>query len=154
MLDSAPMFVFQRPVRFADVDAARLVFFPKFFEYCHDAIEALFADLPGGYAGVVRTRDLGIPTVRADAEFVSPLRHGDVARFEIDVLRLGRSSVTLRHTIRRDADGALSAVVRHVIVFARLSTLTTEPVPDDVRALLERHVVRDEGPAEASVRER
>lgn len=135
------MFLYQRPVRFADVDAARLVFFARFLDYCHEAIEAMFAGLEGGYPHMVQARDLGIPTVRVNAEFVSPLRYGDVARFEIDVLRLGRASFTLRHTIRRDGDGALAATIVHVVVMARLATLTPQPIPDDIRSLLARHLV-------------
>jgi 4-hydroxybenzoyl-CoA thioesterase len=138
------MFLFLRPVKFADVDSARLVFFARFSDYCHEALEALFTGLPGGYPVFTRERDLGIPTVRLDAEFVSPLRYGDVARFEVEVERIGRTSVTFRHVIRRDADGALAARVRHVLVIARLSTLTPEPVPDDLRALLDRYLCTHE----------
>ena len=55
------MFVFRRPVRFAEVDAAGIVFFPRYHEYCHDALEAFFGELPGGYAALFRERDLGVP---------------------------------------------------------------------------------------------
>jgi YbgC/YbaW family acyl-CoA thioester hydrolase len=135
------MFAFRRPVRFAEVDAAGLVFFPRFHEYCHDLLEALLAELPGGYPDMVRHRDLGIPTVRLETDFTAPLRFGDVACFETTVERIGRSSITFRHVIRREADGAIVATVRHVIVTARISTLTAVPVPDDIRALLSVHLM-------------
>jgi 4-hydroxybenzoyl-CoA thioesterase len=130
------MFLFRRPVRFAEVDAARLVFFARYADYCHEALEALFAELPGGYARLTLEQDIGIPTVRIAFEFEAPLRYGDEARFEVEIVRIGRTSVSLRHVIRRDADGALVATADHVIVFARLSTLTPVPIPEDVRALL------------------
>lgn len=133
--------MFHRPIRFGDVDAARLVFFPRFLEYCHDGLEALFAALDGGYPHLTQQRGVGIPTVRVECDFHAPLRYGDVARLEIDVLALGRASVTVRHTIRRDADGAVCATVRHVFVTASLATLVPVPIPDDVRDLLSRHVV-------------
>lgn len=132
-------FVFRRPVRFAEVDAAGLVFFPRFHEYCHDVLEALFAALPGGYPHLLRERDLGLPTVHLETEFQSPLRYGDTARIETTVDRIGTSSVTFRHVIRRDADGTVAALVRHVVVTARVSTLTPVPVPADIRALLDLH---------------
>jgi 4-hydroxybenzoyl-CoA thioesterase len=141
------MFVFQRPVRFGDVDAARLVFFPRFLEYCHDALEALFAHLDGGYPRLTQDRGVGIPTVHVECDFHAPLRYGDVARLEIDVLALGRASVTVRHTIKRDADGAVCAVVRHVFVTAALATLAPVPIPDDVRDLLSRHLAAPAGQA-------
>jgi 4-hydroxybenzoyl-CoA thioesterase len=135
------MFVYRRAVRFAEVDAARLVFFSRYVEYCHDAMEALFAALPGGYEDFTMRRDLGLPTVRLEIEYRAPLRYGDVARLETDVLRVGRTSITLRHRIWRDADDALVTVVEQVVVVTRLSTLVPQPVPDDVRGLFDAHLV-------------
>ena len=133
------MFVFRRPVRFAEVDAAGLVFFPRYHEYCHDALEAFFGELPGGYAALFRERDLGVPTVHLETDFKSPLRFGDVARFEMAIERVGRTSVTFHHTIRRESDGIVAATVRHVVVMTRISTLTPIPVPGDILELLERY---------------
>jgi 4-hydroxybenzoyl-CoA thioesterase len=133
------VFVFRRPVRFAEVDAAGIVFFPRYHEYCHDALEAFFGELPGGYAALFRERDLGVPTVHLETDFKSPLRYGDVARFEMAIERVGRTSLTFHHTIRREADGVIAATVRQVVVMTRISTLTPIPVPDDVRALLDRY---------------
>ncbi len=133
------MFVFRRPVRFAEVDAAGIVFFPRYHEYCHDALEAFFGELPGGYAARFRERDLGVPTVHLETDFKSPLRYGDVARFEMAIERVGRTSLTFHHTIRRESDGIVAATVRHVVVMTEISTLTPIPVPDDIRVLLERY---------------
>jgi 4-hydroxybenzoyl-CoA thioesterase len=133
------MFVFRRPVRFGDVDVAGIVFFPRYHEYCHDALEAFFGELPGGYATLVRTRDLGVPTVHLETEFKHPLRFGDVARFETVIERIGRTSVTFHHTIRRDGDDIVAATVRHVIVLTRITTLTPVPVPDDILVLLRKY---------------
>ncbi|MEZ4392295.1 MAG: thioesterase family protein [Polyangiales bacterium] len=131
------MFVFDRPVRFADVDAARIVFFARFLEYCHDALEALFAPLEGGYAAMINRRDLGVPSVRVEVDYRAPLRYGDTARVETRVERVGRTSIVFVHTLRRLADSVECAVVRQVVVTTTLSTLRPVPVPDDLRALLE-----------------
>jgi 4-hydroxybenzoyl-CoA thioesterase len=133
------MFVFRRPVRFAEVDAAGLVFFPRYHEYCHDALEALFGELPGGYAAMFRERDLGVPTVHLETDFRHPLRFGDVARFEIVVERIGRTSVSLHHTIRREGDDTVAATVRQVVVLTRISSLTPIPVPADILELLQKY---------------
>jgi 4-hydroxybenzoyl-CoA thioesterase len=134
------MFRFRRAVRFAEVDAARLVFFARFLDYCHDALEAMFAGLPGGYPRLTMVEDVGIPTVRVGARFQAPLRYGDVALFETEVVRIGRTSVEVRHTVRREADGEVCAVIEQVFVTSRLSTLTPVPVPPHVRVLLEAHI--------------
>lgn len=140
------MFVFRRPVRFVEVDAARLVFFARHLEYCHDALEALFAALDGGYATLTGARDLGIPTVRADVTYHAPLRYGDTVRHEIRVRHIGRTSVRVQHRLLRDGDSVLCASVEHVFLVARLSTLTPEPIPADVRALLEAHLAAEDQP--------
>ena len=133
------MFVFRRPVRFAEVDAAGLVFFPRYHEYCHDALEAFFGELPGGYAALFRARDLGVPTVRLETDFRHPLRYGDVARFDTVVERIGRTSVTFLHTIRCEGDDAVVATVRQVVVLTQISTLTPIPVPRDILELLQKY---------------
>lgn len=134
------MFVFERPVRFADVDAARILFFARYLEYCHDALEALFAPLPGGYSAMINDRDVGVPSVRIEIDYKSPLRYGDTARIETVVERLGSKSITFLHTLRRASDREVCASVRQVVVTARLTQLASIPLPDDVRALLEGHL--------------
>jgi 4-hydroxybenzoyl-CoA thioesterase len=136
------MFSYERPVRFEDVDAAGIVFFPRFLGYCHEAMEAMLGPVKGGYAGLVVDRRLGLPAVRVEAEFKSPLRFGDVAKISVVVERIGRSSCTLRHTIARARGGAVSAIVRHVVVLSDLGTLTSTPLPEDVRTVLESHTER------------
>ncbi len=140
------MFTYERPVRFPEVDAARMVFFARFLEYCHDALEALFGGLPGGYAHLTMVRDIGIPTVRAEIDYTAPLRYGDIAMIEVGVLRLGSRSVTFRHRISRKADGVRCANVSHTVVLSHISRLETVPIPDDVRTLLESFAL----PPEAS----
>jgi 4-hydroxybenzoyl-CoA thioesterase len=133
------VFFFRRPVRFVEVDAAGIVFFTRQHEYCHDALEALFGELPGGYAALFAHRGLGIPTVHLETDFNSPLRFGDVARCEIAVERIGRTSLTFSHIIRRESDGVVAATVRHVVVMTQISTLTPVPVPSDIRELLDKY---------------
>ncbi len=138
------MFRYERAVRFAEVDAARMVFFGRFCDYCHDALEALFGGVDGGYPRLTMVRDVGIPTVHIDLDYRSPLRYGDVAVIEVEVEDIGGRSITFRHTMRRKADGVVCAVARHVVVTARISQIETVPIPDDVRALLEGHLVAGE----------
>lgn len=135
------VFTFNRPVRFDDIDAAQILFFARFFNYAHDAMEAFFGQLPGGYVDLVVRRGIGLPAVRVEADFVSPLRFGDVAQIGVVVLHIGRSSCTFRHTMRRKRDGVDVAVVKHVCAAVSLSTMKSIPIPEDMRALLARHRV-------------
>jgi 4-hydroxybenzoyl-CoA thioesterase len=135
------MRVYERPVRFEEVDAAGIVFFPRFLSYGHEAMETLFDELEGGYVRLIRDRKVGVPAVHVECDFRHPLRYGDVARIETTVEKLGRSSVSFRYVISRLADGVPIASILHVCAVSDLVALKAIPIPDDIRAALERHFV-------------
>jgi 4-hydroxybenzoyl-CoA thioesterase len=142
------MFAYDRPVRFEDVDAAGIVFFSRFLGYCHEAMEALFAPLEGGYAGLIVARRIGMPAVRVEVDFEAPLRFGDVVRIAVVVEQIGRTSCTFRHELTKTSDGSLVARVRHVVVLSDLRVLEKLPIPEDVRQVLEAHIPKE--PASSS----
>ncbi len=132
-------FVYERPVRFEEVDAARIVFFARFFNYAHEAMEALLGGLDGGYVRLINERRIGMPAVHVTCDFKSPLRFGDVARIETRAARIGNKSVTYRYDIFRKADAAHVATIEHTCAVTDLDAMRAIPIPDDVRALLERN---------------
>ena len=134
------MFRHVRPVRFAEVDAARIVYFARYLDFCHDALEALFGALPGGYPQLTMVRGIGIPSVRVEADYLAPLRYGDTALIDVSVERLGQRSITFVHTLPRAAAGVPCATVRQVVVLCRLDELVSVDIPADVRALLTVHL--------------
>jgi 4-hydroxybenzoyl-CoA thioesterase len=137
------LFIHDRPVRFEEIDAAQILFFSRFLNYCHEAMEALLAPLDGGYARLILERRLGLPAVHVDVDFASPLRFGDVARLAVTVRRLGKSSIAFRYVITRAKDGAAVATVNQVCALIDLETMRAVPLPDDVRATLAAHLEPD-----------
>ncbi len=133
------MLAYLRPVRFEEVDAAQIVFFPRVLAYGHEAIAKLMDELRGGYAHLIVTRRIGLPVVHLEVDFTAPLRFGDVARVELTVTRIGRSSCTFRTQIIRDLDGANVATILCVCAITDLSALRAIAIPDDVRQILEVH---------------
>lgn len=131
--------VFEHAVRFEEVDAAGIVFFARFFNWCHDAMERFFGDLSGGYVDLITKRRIGFPTVHLTSDWKAPMRYGDVARIETSVTKIGSTSFTFRHVMTRTRDGVRVATVDHVVVATNLDTVTKMPLPDDARELLERH---------------
>jgi 4-hydroxybenzoyl-CoA thioesterase len=129
---------YERPVRFDEVDAAQILFFARFFNYCHEAMEAFFSQLPGGYVALINRRRIGLPAVHVESDFLSPLRFGDVARIDVSVSRLGTSSCGFRHSMTRQHDGGRVAVVQHVCAAVDLETMKAIPLPPDMRELLQR----------------
>jgi 4-hydroxybenzoyl-CoA thioesterase len=126
-------------VRFEDVDAAGIVFFARFLNYAHDAMERLFEDLPGGYAALIMQRRIGFPAVHAATDFAAPLRYGDTARIAVTIEKIGRSSCALRYVMTRAGDGVKVASILHVCAVSDLRTVTAIAIPDDMRAVLEAH---------------
>ncbi len=133
------MHVYERPIRFEDVDAANIVFFARFFNYGHEAMESLLAGLDGGYVRLVIERKIGMPAVHVEADFTAPLRFGDVAHIEVTVPRIGHKSCTYNYAFYRQKDRVRIANLTHVCAVSDLDKLKAIPIPDDVRALLERH---------------
>ncbi|MEO8800844.1 MAG: thioesterase family protein [Polyangiaceae bacterium] len=135
------MIIYDRPVRFEDVDAAGIVFFARFFGYCHDAMERFFVDVPGGYVALINERKVGFPAVHASSDFKAPLGYGDVARIEGTVTKLGTTASHFRFLMTRARDGVHVATMNHVHVCTDLRAMTKLPFPADVRASLEKHLV-------------
>lgn len=132
-------YVWDRAVRFDEVDAALMLYYPRFLGYCHEAMEAMFDALDGGYPRLITERRVGLPAVHIEVDFKSPLRYGDVVRIELDVVKTGNTSITLRYTLKRKDDDRLVAIVEHVCVATDLDAMKAMTIPPDVTELLDRY---------------
>jgi 4-hydroxybenzoyl-CoA thioesterase len=132
--------VFERPIKFEDVDAAGIVFFARFATYAHEAMEHFFAPLSGGYAGLVMARRIGLPAVDLKVSFRAPARYGDTLRVETRVARVGNRSAVFRYRMVLAGREQLAAEVEHTVVTSDLRTVTSCEMPADVRARLLEHL--------------
>ncbi len=127
------------PVRFGEIDQAGVVYYPRFFHYFHQAFEEWFRHALGvSYPELVLKEKIGFPSVRVESEFVSPLRYGDRARVQIEVLEVGRKSLTLRYELYRMPDDMLSARATIKTVAINNDTFTSVAIPDAWRERFER----------------
>jgi 4-hydroxybenzoyl-CoA thioesterase len=133
-----PPFVYATPVRFADVDHAGIVYYPRFFHYFHIAFEELFRARigPRAYVELLDRDRVGFPAVRAEAEYQAPLRFGDTAEIAVSVERLGRSSITFAYKVTRQEDGTPCATGKVVCAVVDLARFASIPVPETIVALL------------------
>lgn len=89
-------FVTTVKVRFADVDPAGIVFYPRYFEMLNGAVEDWFAqDLGLDFKAMHLDRKIGVPTVKLEASFVAPSELGDILTIAITPQDVGRSSCTI-----------------------------------------------------------
>jgi 4-hydroxybenzoyl-CoA thioesterase len=132
-------FTTELPVRFGEIDQAGVVYYPRFFHYFHQAFEEWFGQALGAsYPDLVLREGIGFPAVRVEAEFLKPLRYGDRARVQIEVLAIGRASLTLGYELVRASDGALSARATVKTVAIDNASFSAVPIPDAWRERFER----------------
>lgn len=134
-------FTYSTPVRFADVDHAGIVYYPRYFHFFHLTFEELFRSRLGARAYVTLLDEdrIGFPAVHAEADYRGPLKFGDTAEIELSVERFGTSSITFRYRVYRAADDvaarALCAEGKTVCAVVDLSRFQAVPIPTAIAAL-------------------
>ena len=129
-------FLTTQKVRFGDVDAAGIAYFPRIHEYLHDAFEELWERHVGiRYADLILGRRIGFPAVKSDVDFLRPLRFGDRPEVRITVFRLGRSSLGVRYLITLADKVCVDA--KMVTACVDIDSMRSIPIPDEFRPRLE-----------------
>ncbi|WP_217710525.1 thioesterase family protein [Streptomyces sp. NA04227] len=128
-----------RLIRFQHCDPAGIVFYPQYLFMLNEVLEDWFEEHLGiDYAGMFTTRRIGIPTIRLECDFVGPSRVGDRVRFSLDLRRIGKSSFELHYLCAGVEKSDVRVRMRAVLVFMSLTSHTSVPVPEDIRAAMER----------------
>ena len=123
-------------VRWGDVDAAGIVFYPRFYEWYDYGCEALFASLglpwPQTFPkyGIV-----GVPILESGSRFPSPARYGDTLAIRAMVAWVKDKTFRMEHTISAGETLCASGFEVRAWV-ARPSApggrLSSRPIPDEV----------------------
>lgn len=126
------VFTHDQQVRFSHCDPAGIVYFPEFFDMSHAALEDWFTHgLGHPHAEMITERRVGTPTVSIHCDFHKPLRIGEVLHFEIRVLRMGHSSLTLHYSGMKG--GVEHLAITQTVCFLDLDTGHAIPIPADFR---------------------
>lgn len=127
-------------VRFGEIDYARVVYYPWFFHYFHQAFERWFEEALGkSYPDLVTVEDIGFPSVKIECDFVAPLRYGDRVRIEITLVDVGKKSLTLRYRAVRLPDGVECARATITTVAIHNDSFKSITIPDEWRERFERY---------------
>jgi 4-hydroxybenzoyl-CoA thioesterase len=136
-------FRIQQPVRHPDVDRAGIVYFPRFYDFFHRALEDFFRDEVGvPYHAVADTLRIALPVVRIETDFETPLAHGDLVTIELETERVGVHALTLRYRVFRPGSTTPAAVSIVVLCAIEVPGWKKAPIPDPVRRAFERHLAR------------
>jgi 1,4-dihydroxy-2-naphthoyl-CoA hydrolase len=130
-------FVESRAIRFQDIDAAGIIFYPCVLEMFHDAYGSFLAFAGCPLAEVLQSGTWLAPVRHAEADYFKPLRFGDVVAVEICRAHVSESEATLGYRIARAPGGEVCAVGQVVHTFVDRATFKRTPIPDPVRRALE-----------------
>ena len=134
-------FVHHTPVRFAHVDAAGIVFYPRFFEMLNAAVEDWFAALGRDFRSLHLDDRIGTPTVRLETEFLAPAMLGDVLEITLVPVRVGTSSCNYRFTF--SCSGTVRLKGEGVLVCMDLTAQRSRPWPEAIGAALRASLPSD-----------
>jgi YbgC/YbaW family acyl-CoA thioester hydrolase len=131
-------FVESRTIRFQDIDAAGIIFYPRVVEMFHDAYAALLASAGMPLRDVMTKHDWIAPVRHAEADYFKPLRLGDEIRVEISRAHVSETETTLGYRVVRQPGDELCAVGQVVHTFVDRAAFKRIPIPEPVREALLR----------------
>lgn len=122
-----------RQVRFADVDPAGIVFYPRYFEMINAVIEDWFDQGLGyGFDQMICKDGFGVPLVHMEADFKASSRLDDHLTFHLDVREVGRSSIKLTITARCGEE--VRFIAKPVLVYINSQKHAPARLPDALKA--------------------
>jgi len=128
---------YEHVVRFQDVDAAGIVFFPKILEYFHDAYVAFLRAEGIPLEEAMAAKRWAAPIRSSEAHFLRPLRFGDPVTTALVRVRLSGSDLEIGYrTAHSGGEAAAVGVTR--AVFVDWATFKRAEPPEDVRKVFAR----------------
>ncbi|PCI57767.1 MAG: hypothetical protein COB45_02975 [Gammaproteobacteria bacterium] len=138
-------YVHWRIIPFGDTDAAAIVYTPRFSDYCMEAAEVWFRDvIDFDWFQINTERGMGSPVVHMDIDFKGPLKGGDKLAVEVNVVKIGRSTVTLQLKGKRkdkETNEMISSFIGNFIFcFTSIEKKGAIAIPDIQRKYIEDYV--------------
>jgi acyl-CoA thioester hydrolase len=120
-------------VRYGECDPQGVVFNANYFAYFDIALTELWRVAVGGYTAMM---DEGVDLVVAEAtaRYKAPARFDDELDLEVEVSRVGTTSMATCLRIRRDGELLVEGDMVHV--FIDRAELSKTPIPERIRSAL------------------
>lgn len=128
-------FAYSRVIRFADTDAAGVVFFANYLALCHEAYEESLSTRGIELASLFQSTGIAIPIAKSEARYLRPLRPGEKITITVTPRLLAPDSFANDYEIHRTAPvSKLVAQVRTEHVATSMTRRERAPLPDALRA--------------------
>ncbi len=121
------MFTYNSRVHFFNCDPAGIMFFGEAFKFAHSAYE-VFLNTLLPETNYFNHPEIILPIIKANAEYLNPLKQGDEIKITISVTRLLEKSFELTYNIY-NKENNLCVIVETVHVC--LSKLSFQKIPLD-----------------------
>ena len=128
-------FTTDRTLHFGDCDISGTAYFPAYLNILNGVVEEFWTHIGWPWHEIIWNERWGTPTVHLSCDFSKPSFFGDTLTFRLTILKVGKSSVRLRHTIHCGAEDRWS--VEQVLAASWLDKHTSMPWPDAVKAKLD-----------------
>ncbi len=123
-------------VRYAECDAQKVVFNSRYAEYVDIATTEFFRAI--GYHQALLTGAFDFQLVKQTIAWKAPARFDQVLEIGVSAKHLGTTSFTLLAEFHIAPDDRIVADCETVYVLVDAGTLQKTPIPDGLRAALER----------------
>ena len=123
-------------VRYGECDAQKVVFNARYGDYVDLATTEFFRAL--GYGDELASGELDFQLVKQTFEWNAPAHFDQVLEISVSAKHLGNTSFTLQVEFCIVGSTTSIVVVETVYVLVDHKTLEKRPLPDDLRAALER----------------
>ncbi len=134
------IFTTRRTLHFGDCDISGTAYFPSYLNILNGVNEEFWEHIGFPWHHIIWKERWGTPTVHIACDFSKPSFFGDELHFALQVVKLGRSSVTVHHEISCKDQVRWSST--QVLAASDLDKHISISWPPKVREVLERWLVK------------
>jgi 1,4-dihydroxy-2-naphthoyl-CoA hydrolase len=134
------MYIAKNKVRMHDTDMAGILYFPKQFRFCHEALEDFVEGEGLSFNEVFNEKPYVFVIRHCEADYFGPLYVGDDLRVELRVESMGNSSFVVAYKIFKEPSNALIGTAQTVHVTLDSATRTKIPIPDEIRTTFNKYL--------------
>ncbi len=134
------MFTYLHRIQLHHTDAYSIIFFANQLQFCHDAFQALLAQigfpLPPTRQDVVTM----LVIVHVESDYQVPVHVGDVLTIQVCVKKMGTTSLVMSY-ILINQHGVQVGTAQTVHVNIDTKTSAKAPLPDKMRQAFQAHLI-------------
>jgi 4-hydroxybenzoyl-CoA thioesterase len=141
---TTPMTPYTRefPIRFNDIDAADIVYFPRLLHYCHCALEDFVTDRSARSYRRYVLDGIVFPVVHVEGRFVERVHYRDRLQVAVSCEEIRTHAFRMRYdlAVRPDDGGGVPRPSARIVIAQAATTreaFELREIPPDLRAALE-----------------